>query len=99
MKQPIPIKYRGRLWNTGESIFGEAITGDGKYIVHFPKDAHDYLTTYQLQPNSAALMLGYDKDGREVYEGDTLADADGSELTANIVVSFIDHYQLKEDNQ
>ncbi len=39
---------------------------------------------YSVYPESVAQLVGYDADGKEVYEGDILIDEDGFERTAGL---------------
>lgn len=80
------IKFRGRYWNRdgldaaesqyreGEMIYGgyallKNSVGNGDYIV----DIHGIC--YLVYPDSVAQLVGYDSNGAEIYEGDTLIDA------------------------
>ena len=45
-------------------------------------------TWYEVQSKTVAQLVGYDVDGKEVYEGDTLTDILGNEYTARIRIEL-----------
>ena len=72
----VPIKFRGRDENTGEFVYGDLcqtlstpsiVNCEGRFFV---------------KPDSVAQLVGYGKDGREVYEGDIMVDERGTEWKA-----------------
>ncbi len=66
------IKFRGRNIDTGEFVFGDLrIIG---IHAHIFKEADCYYEEelIEVEPDSVAQLVGYDANGREVYEGDTL---------------------------
>ena len=81
----IPIKFRGRSLETGEVIFSRIVD----YGSDFAKIGY-WVRAYgawelrweKVDPDSVAQLIGYDVDGKEVYEGDTLTDILGNEYTA-----------------
>ena len=82
----IPIKFRGRDVESGKHIicgFGYADLNGKKYIF----DAKTSMA-YHVAPDSVAQLVGYDVDGKEVYEGDTLTDILGNEYTAKIRIEL-----------
>lgn len=71
-----PIKFRGRDLETGEYVFGEFGQGatSGEPMIYFyDYDAQQWVGA-AVEPESVAQLVGYDTDGKEVYEGDTLID-------------------------
>ena len=92
-----PIKFRGRDIETGEQI----IYGTG-YAELFGKiyifDA-EFGMAYHVAPDSVAQLVGYDEDGREVYEGDWLVLKNGTEYQARLFDNGIDTAKLKENEQ
>ena len=69
-----PIKFRARC------IDGEIIHGDlchcGKEVgIRCKKD--DQFGVYEVDPETVAQFVGYDKDGNELYEGDPVRDETG----------------------
>lgn len=70
------IKFRGRDIFTGEIRHGFYLEDeDGVNIL---EQNHAYL----VDGNSVALLVGRDRNGREVYEGDRCVFEDGREFTA-----------------
>lgn len=78
-----PIKFRGRDKN------GKFRYGDFNDI--------DLGTIFaDVDEDSIAQLVGYDSDGREVYEGDELVGANGFEFKARFVGNLTDGDKLKE---
>ena len=69
------IKFRGRDLN-GHTIYG-GISRNGKAIV-----LDDAGSRALVAPKSVAQFVGYDTNGKEIYEGDTLIDEKGFTYTA-----------------
>ena len=71
-----PIKFRGRDL-AGKMRFGHyAITGGRPYII----EEHVWCEVY---PDSVVQLVGFDKNGEEVYEGDTVVNPrDGTRFKA-----------------
>ena len=67
-----PIKFRGRDL-VGKMRFGHyATTGGYPYIIEGG-------VWCEVEPDSVAQLVGYDKNGAEVYEGDTVIRYDDEE--------------------
>lgn len=84
------IKFRGKRIDDGLLVFGNCLHQypDGKVAIsHVTKLALTF-----VDPDSVAQLVGYDKDGREVYEGDKLIRipdklfADGTEAVYSAVL-------------
>lgn len=77
------FKFRGVDINTGEFVYAEL----DEIII---ADRHDILGItknngfFYVDASTLARLVGYDSDGREVYEGDILVDAFGNEFTARL---------------
>ena len=82
----VPIKFRGRFWlkglepcdvNTrlsdGDFVFG----GYARMMFLFEDAEGDFIikndgAAFLVYPDSVAQLVGYDANGEEVYEGDTV---------------------------
>ena len=66
-----------------------------RYIeVHFKAgDGYNHVGTF----HEARLMLGKDKNGKKVFEGDILVDEFGNEITAGIILPPIEKMTRKEE--
>ena len=82
-----PIKFRGRSYN-GEFYYGELQWIDNERYRKLHERKEQIITIYNgdfhvdVDPESVAQLVGYDSDGREVYEGDVLIHASGEEWIA-----------------
>lgn len=77
-----PIKFRGRDINTDEYRYGDFV----RYVPmsSFPGIVSEDGFVCEVAPDTIAQLVGYDKDGKEVYEGDI------------VVEEFVDGY-VKEN--
>lgn len=77
------IKFRGKFTND-EYVYGDFIQragfGFGKACIC----SWDKGTIYEVEPDSVEQLAGYDDDGKEIYEHDTVVDSDGNEYTVYI---------------
>ena len=71
-----PIKFRGR------NDSGKFVYGDLTHVANMVS-----IGGWHVDPDSIAQLVGYDKDGNEVYEGDTYTDERGT-FTAKLTVSW-----------
>lgn len=81
------LKFRGRYWikdvvgcryHEGEFVYGgyarmKKFDGYGDYIIDEEGIA------YRVHPGSVAQLVGYDANGKEVYEGDIVIRYDSKE--------------------
>ena len=91
-----PIKFRGRNIDTGEVVFGDLrIIGIRPHIF---KEAQCYYDEelIEVDEDSVAQLVGYDCDGREVYEGDTIVLQNGAEYVAKLFGNITSPVKLKE---
>lgn len=77
-----PIKFRGRRIDNGEFVYGVYVKSVPMSSFPGIVDDDDYI--HDVDPDSIAQLVGYDVDGKEVYEGDTLIDDDGQEFVASL---------------
>jgi len=75
--QGIPIKFRGKPISSSESdyIYGDYVTIEGGCAIRVKIRAnlfhiHEY--EIAVKPETVAQLVGYDANGKEVYEGDTV---------------------------
>ena len=67
------IKFRGRKAdNSGECVFGDLVQLKTKLL-----PANHYFILHnghqdEVEPDSVAQLVGYDANGKEIYEGDTV---------------------------
>lgn len=63
------IKFRGKRIDNGEFVYGDLKHMTGNRVgIHFD----NRIACVEVETESVAQLCGYDKDGREVYEGDVL---------------------------
>ena len=90
-----PIKFRGRT-KSGKFVFGEYaqnFMGGKPQICYF--DEHGWNCT-QVDPDSVAQLVGYDKDGNEIYEGDKVVSEYGDEIVARLMDNLPPKAKLQE---
>lgn len=66
-----PIKFRGKA-RDGQYYYGDLINEYGAPTIRMSEDSNTYYI--DVYPESVAQHVGYDADGREVYEDDILID-------------------------
>ena len=78
------IKFRGRAISdsceepVNKMVFGDITQGWDKVTI-FDQSDGDF---YEVEPESVAQLVGYDADGKEVYEGDKLKHVDDENYNA-----------------
>ena len=82
----ITIKFRG-IDFSGKVHYGNYAEVDGcHYIIE--NTAWHNVKKYRIKPDSVAQLVGVDRNGREVYEGDRLIDRDGRRIKAGLRPNF-----------
>ena len=71
------IKFRGKT-RDGRIVFGDFIRLGEQVCIG------NIFCNDEVLPGSVAQLIGYDKDGNEVYEGDSLTDFEGNTCTLSI---------------
>lgn len=71
------IKFRGKAFN-GKYVYGDLIHTGYKPCIIAGKN------TYFVKPESVAQLVGYSKEGYEIYEGDTVVSDIGNEFIARL---------------
>ncbi|MBR1807252.1 MAG: hypothetical protein IJ774_12820 [Selenomonadaceae bacterium] len=97
-----PIKFRGRDM-AGHFVFGlltkKRIRSSGEIRFAIATGNCSAAETIPVNENSIAQLVGFDCDGREVYEGDTIVD-DIAEYVAHLFPNVrISDCKLKEAQQ
>ena len=78
------IKFRGRDWETGEYLYGDLIQGNYDEVCPRIKPRKKKARYVK----DVAQLVGYDANGKEVYEGDTVVDERDGEWKAIIYSSL-----------
>ena len=72
------IKFRGRDVETGELVFGSLVEYEGgKYRFWINPLEGD--RNYPVEPDTVAQLIGVDKNGKEIFEGDAVIRVGGDE--------------------
>ena len=75
------IKFRGKVCGLEKFVYGDLLNTAQPCIVP-TKGNHSPIP---VEKNSVAQLVGYDSDGKEVYETDLLIDSDGHEWSAELL--------------
>lgn len=89
-----PIKFRGVDIDTGEYRYAElgeiSAEINPEYLTFITDDA------YIVDADSIAQLVGYDRDGKEIYEGDYVIFKRGIERPARLTDNLLPDVKLKE---
>ena len=77
------IKFRGRRLDS-PMVYGDLIHYQGYPYIRIKEGGE-----WEVEPDSVAQFVGYDRNGKEVYEGDVIADDGGEEFIATLVPMMI----------
>lgn len=82
----IPIKFRGiEDIKDGKYVYGDYVTRATGCAIRVKTSANLFnLHEYEVavKPETVAQLIGYDVDDKEIYEGDTVFDADNNAVIA-----------------
>lgn len=85
-----PIKFRGKRVDTGEFVYGDVAHTEVGVLIG---------AGFEVEPKSVKQLVGYDADGREVYEGDIVIEDSGAEFAARLFINITALAKLKEAKQ
>ena len=88
-----PIKFRGKRVDNGEYVYGDLI--QAVTMSSFPGIVVEDVV-YDVDPESVTQLIGYDSNGKEVYEGDTLVSTTGETLIEALWTTDFSNFTLKE---
>jgi len=90
-----PIKFRGRDIDTGEFVYAEL----GQVSAEISDEYLSFITDdmHLVDADTIAQLVGFDRNGREVYEGDTVViPCCGTEIAARLINNLTVNCKLKE---
>lgn len=90
-----PIKFRGRDIDTGEFVYAEL----GQVSAELSDEYLSFITDdmHLVDEDSVAQLVGVDKNGKEIYEGDTLTNESGDIMTACLLDGVISEVGFAHD--
>lgn len=96
------IKFRGHALHDScgqkvdKFVFGDLCQGDGRITILDWDDGDNY----EVEPETVAQLVGYDTNGKEVYEGDEIYNPGiMGYQDAQLINNYDDEYiTLKEDD-
>ena len=78
---------------TGRNSYGQWFTGN--LVQEACTMIVNNVGRFVVEPESVKQFIGVDKHGREIYEGDIVADEFGNEFKASFVILPFDRMELK----
>ncbi len=77
------IKFKGVEVGTGKVVYGDFLNGASGKLIY---EHRGTLPARYVEPESVRQMVGYDKNGNEIYEGDTIIIDDKGEMTVGEIL-------------
>ncbi len=86
------IKFRGKVKTTNEWVCGSLLVwGDGEHNIYVPREHNYKVDAYNVEPSTIGQFTGaYDRNGKEIYEGDIVFAKSAGEFKKCLVV-YADH--------
>ena len=81
-EQKVPLKFRGKIKGTDKYVYGwysEFFNSDGEESSRIFYDSIYPDEFEEVEKDSVAQLVGYDRCGEEIYEGDVLIYSDEDE--------------------
>ena len=88
-----PIKFRGKSEKTGEFVYGGIFQNGNQFMiinVYFDEEGYPYPDFTDVESESVAQFVGYDKNGAEIYSDDKIFRKYSGIVTAGDFFNFSD---------
>ena len=76
------MKFKCRTWYCGKYYYGYVVDEDEEGVTFCENSYGDYMN---VRPQDVERLLGYDCDGKEVYEGDEVANSQGAKFSVKTI--------------
>lgn len=86
----VPIKFRG-IDEDGKYVYGDYVTRQDGCAIRFKEKKtliKIYVYEVTVKPETVAQLIGYDIDGKEIYEGDKIWDKYGNVAVATVNTNY-----------
>lgn len=90
--QNVPIKFRGKCVDSGEYVCGDLIHGEDGICIIINDDRH------RVDENSIVQLVGYDKEGNEIYDGEELITFKPDITAKAVIIKQINFFRNADEN-